>query len=75
MHERDYSEEMASKIDSEVGKIIETAYQTAKSILLRNKARLKRIAERLLEVENLDSKEFEKLFGAKKAVATAVVKI
>ncbi|MCK5472005.1 ATP-dependent zinc metalloprotease FtsH [Candidatus Gracilibacteria bacterium] len=75
MHERDYSEEMASKIDGEVGKIIEEAYRTAKSILLKNKARLKRIAEKLLEVESLDSKEFEKLFGAKKVTATAVVKI
>ncbi|MFH1546015.1 MAG: ATP-dependent zinc metalloprotease FtsH [Patescibacteria group bacterium] len=75
MQERDYSEEMASKIDGEVRKIIEQAYQTAKSILLKNKVKLKRIAEKLLEVESLDSKEFEKLFGAKKATAEFVVKV
>jgi len=75
MHDRDYSEEMASKIDGEVRKIIETAYSSAKSILLKNKMRLKKIAEKLLEVETLDSTEFEKLFGAAKATAEFVVKI
>ncbi|MCF7836519.1 ATP-dependent zinc metalloprotease FtsH [Candidatus Gracilibacteria bacterium] len=75
MHERDYSEEMASKIDGEVKKIIETAYSTAKSVLSKNKAKLKKIAERLLEVETLDSKEFEKLYGTPKATAEFVVRI
>ena len=75
MHERDYSEEMASKIDDEVRKIIDQSYQTAKSILLKNKLRLKKIAEKLLEVETLNAEEFEKLFGAKKATTRAVIKI
>ncbi|MFH1375987.1 MAG: ATP-dependent zinc metalloprotease FtsH [Patescibacteria group bacterium] len=75
MHERDYSEEMAFCIDGEVKRLIESAYQTAKSILLKNKVRLKRIAERLLEVESLTAEEFEKLFGAKKMTAEVTVKI
>ena len=75
MHERDYSEEMASRIDDEVKKIVESAYTTAKNILAKNKAKLKKIAEKLLEVETLDGGEFEKLFGAKKATAGVVVKI
>ncbi len=75
MHERDYSEEMASKIDDEVRKIIETAYLTAKNVLLKNKAKLKKVAERLLEIETLDSAEFEKLFGAKKVTVEMQIKI
>lgn len=75
MHERDYSEEMAFRIDEEVKRVIESAYQTAKSVLLKNKAKLKRVAEKLLEVESLTAEEFEKLFGAKKATAEVTVKI
>ncbi|MFH0834229.1 MAG: ATP-dependent zinc metalloprotease FtsH [Patescibacteria group bacterium] len=75
MHERDYSEQMASQIDGEVRKIVDTAYTTAKNILFKNKAKLKKIAEKLLEIETLDSTEFEKLFGAKKATAELQVKI
>jgi cell division protease FtsH len=75
MHDRDYSEEMASRIDNEVKKIIEQAYQTAKSVLFKNKPKLKKIAEKLLDVETLSSGEFEKLFGAKKATAEVTVRI
>ncbi|MFH0776367.1 MAG: ATP-dependent zinc metalloprotease FtsH [Patescibacteria group bacterium] len=75
MHERDYSEQMASQIDGEVRKIVETAYQTAKNILFKNKAKLKKIAEKLLEVETLDSTDFEKLFGAKKVTVEMQIKI
>jgi cell division protease FtsH len=75
MHERDYSEQMASKIDEEVRKIVEKAYSTAKSILTKNKAKLKKVAERLLDIESIDAEEFVKLFGAKKATAELIIKI
>jgi len=75
MHERDYSEQMASKIDDEVKKIIEDAYRLAKNTLLKHKAKLKKIAEKLLDVETLNADEFEKLFGAKKVTAEVKVHI
>jgi len=75
MHERDYSEQMASKIDNEVHKIVELAYSTAKNILMKNKTKLKKVAEKLLEIETLDAMEFTKIFGAKKAVAEMQIKI
>lgn len=75
MHERDYSEEMASKIDEEVKKIIEASYHVAKNILLKNKTKLKKIAEKLLTVENLNAEEFEKLFEAPKATVKITVNI
>lgn len=74
VHERDYSEAMALRIDEEVRKIIDAAQRTARATLLRYKSQLKRIAGKLLETETLSAKEFEKLFGAPKAVAKVAVK-
>ena len=69
MHERDYSDAMANEIDKEVKVIVETAYTTAKSILTKNKEKLKKVANELLKVETFTAEEFEKAFGEKKAVA------
>jgi len=63
IHEqRDYGEKTADLIDQEVEVIIQTAYQTAKTILTENKARLQWIAERLMAEETLEGGELEKLF-------------
>ena len=75
VHERNYSEELAAKIDTEVRKIIDNAYKTAHAILLKNKAKLKLIAEKLLAVETLTSTEFLKLFGVPKATTELKMKI
>jgi cell division protease FtsH len=56
--EKDYSEETAKKIDEEIKKIIDWAYNTALSILQKNKKILKRIAEVLIEKETLEQEEF-----------------
>lgn len=61
--ERDYSEEIASKIDKEVSKIIENAYSRAKDILTKNKRKLKRIARNLMEKETLEGKEIDDLLN------------
>jgi cell division protease FtsH len=66
-HERNYSEEMARKIDEEIKTIVSTAYDTAKKILTKNKAKLKLISDELLKTETLTSDDFEKLVGVKKA--------
>ncbi|MBA3063772.1 MAG: ATP-dependent zinc metalloprotease FtsH, partial [Atribacteria sp.] len=42
--QRDYSEEIANKIDKEVREIVESAYSKAKDILIKNKSKLKKIA-------------------------------
>ncbi|WP_202976397.1 ATP-dependent zinc metalloprotease FtsH [Anaerophilus nitritogenes] len=59
---RNYSEEIASKIDKEVRKIIDHAYERAETILNENMDKLHLVANRLLEVETLNAEEFEKLF-------------
>lgn len=59
---KQYSEEVASTIDSEMRKLIDTAYNRAEELLENNIEILHRIAQSLLEKETLDAKEFERLF-------------
>ena len=59
---RNYSEEVAREIDHEVRRIVEEAYERAKRALLRHKAALIAVAQRLLEVETIDGAEFERIF-------------
>jgi cell division protease FtsH len=58
---RDFSEKTAQEIDAEVKKIIDTAYQRAKSILVENRASLDLIAIALLEYETLEGHEIDVL--------------
>ena len=64
--ERDYSEEVANKIDKEVKKIIEIAYTRAKEILTKNKSKLKKIARNLIKRETLEGKELDDLLNGVK---------
>jgi len=64
--QRDYSEEIASKIDKEVKKIIENAYSRAKDILTKNKRKLKKIARSLIEKETLEGKDIDDLLNGVK---------
>jgi len=60
--QRDYSEAVAQRIDAEVQKIVNDAYDQAKSILVEHKDKLIAVAERLLEVETISREEFEAIF-------------
>ncbi len=62
---RDYSEEVARKIDREIEKLIRQAEETAKKILLKKKRLLDRIAQRLIEKETIEKEEFEALIRKK----------
>lgn len=57
-HVRNYSEEIASKIDAEIRRIITKAYNRAKEILTKYRHRLEEIARVLLEKETLTQEEF-----------------
>jgi len=61
--QRDYSEEIANKIDKEVKKIIESAYTQAKDILTKNKTKLKKIARNLIKRETLEGKDLDDLLN------------
>ena len=51
---RDFSEEFAAELDREIKKIIDSRYETAKSLLTENRDLLDAIAKELLEKETLD---------------------
>ncbi len=60
------SDEMKSKIDSEVKKMIDDAYKMALTILKKNKKKLDEIADELMRLETLEGDEFEKIMKEKK---------
>jgi cell division protease FtsH len=55
--ERNYSEEVASKIDGEVRKLIEASYETGKRILSDNWPKVERMVGALLEYETVEAEE------------------
>ena len=55
--ERNYSEEIASKIDAQVRKIIETCYENGKDVLKTNWEKVERMVASLLEYETVDAEE------------------
>jgi len=59
--EKNYSEQIAAKIDEEVKSFIDRAYKAAQKILKSRKKILDRIAKELIERETLEQEEFRKL--------------
>ena len=59
---RNYSEEVAAKIDNEMRRIIDNAYHKTETLLSENMEKLDRVAKALLEKETISGKEFELLF-------------
>ena len=62
--QRNYSEEIAVSIDSEIRELIRTAENTARDILIANKAKLVQLAEYVMQVETLDGDELDAAFDA-----------
>ncbi len=60
---RNYSEEVAFEIDSEVKDIVDVAYRKTKKILQDNMDRLQYVAQALLIYETLDAEQFVKAFN------------
>jgi len=59
---RNYGEEVASTIDKEVERIINTAYSQALEILQRNMDTMHKTADLLMQKERITGDEFRKLF-------------
>ena len=53
--EPDYSDEIAREIDDEIRRIVESAHQTAKSLLSERRDDLERVSKLLLERETIDA--------------------
>ena len=63
-HTRNYSEQVAAKIDNEIKRLIDNAYDRIAAMLKENINILHAIANRLIEKEKIEGQEFEELFAA-----------
>jgi cell division protease FtsH len=59
--QKNYSEKVAARIDEEVARFIDQAYQTATDVLKKYHTHLKAIAGKLIEVETLEREDYETL--------------
>jgi len=63
--QRDYSEQAAEEIDNEVRRILQTAYNEAKTLLNENRDKLDALVRILLDRETLDRPTFEDVMNGK----------
>jgi cell division protease FtsH len=63
MSERDFSEETAAAIDEEVRKLVDTAYNRAKEVLVNNRHILDQIAQMLVDKETVDAEELQEILA------------
>jgi cell division protease FtsH len=61
--QRDYSEAVAQEIDGEVRLIMAEAHETARKTLEANREKLDRVANTLMEIESLDTADFEAVWN------------
>jgi cell division protease FtsH len=61
--ERNYSEEVARKIDAEITRIVDSCFDEAKKLLLENKEKLKKLSDALLEREVLTEQQVREIVG------------
>jgi cell division protease FtsH len=62
--DKDYSDKVASEIDSEVSKIMMDAKEKAERVLLENKAVFEAVSRRLIEIETIEREEYESILIA-----------
>ena len=62
--EKEYSETISTKVDSEVFKIISDGIKSARKVLTEHRKAFDAIARRLIEVETLEQEEYEKILIA-----------
>jgi cell division protease FtsH len=61
LYGKEYSESFGQRIDEEVKRIMDEAWERARQIITEKKNALTSIAEELMRVENIEREEFEKL--------------
>src|SRR5262249_15476949 len=69
---RDFSEETAKEIDSEVRRLVNDGYENAKTIIMEDRDTLERIALALLDLEGLDAVEVTMIIEGKALPARAI---
>ena len=61
--QRNYSEKVAEEIDEEVRRLVDHAYQTARTLLTDNRDRLDTLVKILLDVENIEGEDLQARAG------------
>ena len=61
-HQRNFSEEVAARVDKEIRRILEEQYDRARIVLNEHREAMERIVKALIEYEHIDGNDFEKLF-------------
>jgi cell division protease FtsH len=69
--QRNYSEEIAAIIDEEIRSIVDHGYQTAKSVLTKQRSKMDAVVERLKVVETIDGKELDDILAAEEPQQSA----
>ena len=62
---QEYSDETAEKIDAEIRRVVDEAYDTASRILTEHREELDRVSLLLMEQETIDRDEFEAILAGK----------
>jgi cell division protease FtsH len=62
---QEYSDETAEKIDAEIRRVVDEAYQMASDILIEHRGELDMMSQLLIERETIDREEFEALLDGK----------
>jgi cell division protease FtsH len=60
---QEYSEDTSRKIDAEIRRVVDQAYQMAQTVLTEHRSQLDTISQILMEKENIDKAEFEAILG------------
>ena len=63
-----YSEDTARIIDAEVKRIVDSAYEMTKKLLIEKRDKLEALTQKLLEKEVLDKKQIQEILGEKPTV-------
>ena len=66
-HTRNYSEEVAARIDAEIEKIITDAYEFTRQKLTEHSDKLREVAQYLIENEKMDGEAFEAMMSGNTA--------
>jgi len=64
IQEQEYSEDISTKVDAEVRRIIDNGLKSAEKVLSEHKKAFDAIAKKLIEVETLEQDEYEKILTA-----------
>lgn len=71
----DVSPELHDQVDREIKRLVDDGFKLAVSLIKKHRVKLDKVAKALLEIETLDTEEFEKIVGKKVTFDTPKVRV